>query len=439
MGASGLSATFTQAGEREAGVGCPWCASPVAAGDEVAVCQRCGTVHHRGCWELRGGCASYDCAPARRDASARAASEPALKITPDDLSRAAPLPSRPAVAANYVPATTPPPRGGTSGMAKAALVCAIAAIPLFGAVTGLIAVVLGCIALGAIHKHHQRGTGMAAAAVALGMVVAVGWIAFLTLMLTQPAYLTRVSDVQLDLPDLSTLEPRLAQAMRANVLIEVSHGFAGHGVGSGVILQVREGEALLVTSRHVVDPNYGPNDTAPAPDLSRLPEPQIKLVGQDATRGRVTWVAPGGLDLALVAVPCFSAEAAAARWAANRAPRIGDAVFAVGNPRALGWTFTQGSISAFRLWRVGGRDVRMIQTHAAINPGNSGGGLYDSEGYLLGINTMTADKRESEGLSFAIALSELIELKPSALAVPPAAPPAPPATVEAEAPAEAAP
>ena len=59
--------------------------------------------------------------------------------------------------------------------------------------------------------------------------------------------------------------------------------------------------------------------------------------------------------------------------------------------------------------------MRVIQTQAAINPGNSGGGLYDQDGYLIGINTWTADKSVSEGIGFAIALDELLELAPPQL------------------------
>jgi serine protease Do len=61
---------------------------------------------------------------------------------------------------------------------------------------------------------------------------------------------------------------------------------------------------------------------------------------------------------------------------------------------------------------VGGEELRIVQTNTAINPGNSGGGLYDKEGYLLGINTLTADKSIAEGLSFAIALDTLLKHAP---------------------------
>ncbi len=92
--------------------------------------------------------------------------------------------------------------------------------------------------------------------------------------------------------------------------------------------------------------------------------------------------------------------------------KVGASVFAIGNPHNLGWSHTQGVISQLRTQHIDSRQVRVIQTQAAINPGNSGGGLYDQEGYLLGINSWTADKSVSEGLGFAIALDSLLELAP---------------------------
>ena len=98
--------------------------------------------------------------------------------------------------------------------------------------------------------------------------------------------------------------------------------------------------------------------------------------------------------------------------------KVGQTVFAIGNPHQLGWTQTQGVISQFRIRPIDDRRIRVIQTQAAINQGNSGGGLYDQEGYCLGINTWTADKRTTEGIGFAIALDTLFDLSPAPLEVP---------------------
>ena len=76
--------------------------------------------------------------------------------------------------------------------------------------------------------------------------------------------------------------------------------------------------------------------------------------------------------------------------------RIGELVFALGNPLAVGITVTQGIISAksrtIDLLEPYGGYEDFIQTDAAINPDNSGGALIDLAGCLVGINTaMTGD------------------------------------------------
>ncbi|SFB63992.1 Trypsin-like peptidase domain-containing protein [Azotobacter beijerinckii] len=70
--------------------------------------------------------------------------------------------------------------------------------------------------------------------------------------------------------------------------------------------------------------------------------------------------------------------------------KVGQKVFAIGNPFGLDWTLTTGIVSALdrTLSGEGGPAIdHLIQTDAAINPGNSGGPLLDSAGRLIGINT----------------------------------------------------
>jgi serine protease Do len=107
-----------------------------------------------------------------------------------------------------------------------------------------------------------------------------------------------------------------------------------------------------------------------------------------------------------------------AHWDRAVVPHIGDPVFAVGNPHGLGWTHTAGDISQVRRRTQDGYQFRVLQTTAAINPGSSGGGLYDAEGRLIGINTLTGDKRFAEGLGFSIALPTLLDLVPDAFGLP---------------------
>jgi S1-C subfamily serine protease len=412
----------------------------VAVGDPVVVCQACGTVHHQSCWQTRDGCGSYHCAPARRpELAASSRSEPVLLITAAEIDRAIPmgaggLPHRGGAVTlgpdgrprGPVP-SSPGGRGTnrvkTSRLAIASLVCAIAGIPLFGLVTGLVAVLLAVLALGAIHSGSRRGIGLAVPGLLLGLLDVAGW-AFLVSVIPWHALSpdAMFSDPPPDLATLQEMDPPLQRAMRANVLIRRQHGlalFGGKAIGSGVILRVEGGDALIVTNRHVVDPKFPSDNDNSAGHLTRLGRLTVRILGQPDTDGHVIWMAPGQIDLALVRVPCSATSMGqAASWEKGRTMRVGEPVFAVGNPHDLGWSHTQGVISAFRNRPSDSRRIRVIQTQAAINPGNSGGGLYDQEGYCLGINTWTADKSISEGIGFAIALDTLFDLAPPPLAVP---------------------
>ncbi|MEZ5786795.1 MAG: Do family serine endopeptidase [Xanthobacteraceae bacterium] len=88
---------------------------------------------------------------------------------------------------------------------------------------------------------------------------------------------------------------------------------------------------------------------------------------------------------------------------ADRAPRIGDWVLAVGNPFGLGGTVTAGIVSAR------GRDIGagpyddFIQIDAPVNKGNSGGPTFDADGNVIGVNTaIFSPSGGSVGIAFAI-------------------------------------
>ncbi len=90
---------------------------------------------------------------------------------------------------------------------------------------------------------------------------------------------------------------------------------------------------------------------------------------------------------------------------------VGEWVMALGNPFGLENSVTTGIVSAIqRSSTMSNQDgtgmviyPNMIQTDAAINPGNSGGALVDSEGKLIGINTMISSySGSSSGVGFAI-------------------------------------
>ena len=97
--------------------------------------------------------------------------------------------------------------------------------------------------------------------------------------------------------------------------------------------------------------------------------------------------------------------------------RIGQSVFAIGNPFGLQRTLTQGIVSALdrELPTTGFREVAgVIQTDAAINPGNSGGPLLDSAGRLVGVNSaIRSASGSSAGVGFAIPVDLVNRIVPS--------------------------
>jgi S1-C subfamily serine protease len=77
---------------------------------------------------------------------------------------------------------------------------------------------------------------------------------------------------------------------------------------------------------------------------------------------------------------------------------IGERVFAIGSPRALERTLSDGIISGLRHDKTRGD---LVQTSAAISPGSSGGGLFDDRGNLVGITSFHVNG--AQNLDFAIA------------------------------------
>ncbi len=101
--------------------------------------------------------------------------------------------------------------------------------------------------------------------------------------------------------------------------------------------------------------------------------------------------------------------------------KVGQKVFAIGNPFGLDWTLTTGIVSALDrtlAGQQGGPVIQnLIQTDAAINPGNSGGPLLDSAGRLIGINTaIYSPSGASAGIGFAVPVDTVRRVVPQIVA-----------------------
>jgi len=96
--------------------------------------------------------------------------------------------------------------------------------------------------------------------------------------------------------------------------------------------------------------------------------------------------------------------------------KVGQKVFAIGNPFGLDWTLTTGIVSALdrSLQGDAGTTIdHLIQTDAAINPGNSGGPLLDSAGRLIGITTaIFSPSGTSAGIGFAVPVDTVNRVVP---------------------------
>lgn len=404
------------AGLREAGVSCPSCTDRIVHGQETITCDDCGSVHHATCWKQVDGCAQFDCASAVvLSADHRHAT---IHITASDLKTARPLPvSRPPSMGPRIaiPVGPDPESLRWNQLAVASFITALISFPLFGIVTGLLAVAIGAASLVTRNAFRRKGLPFAAMGIMLGIVSFVGWTVYLASTGDPSRVAIALDDFEPDPEALNGLPPTINRAMKANVLIQTG-GMFQSGIGSGVILRIKDGTALIVTNRHVIDSRFADGDTGNV--LADIAEVVVKAIGQPGAKGNAVWLAPEGIDLALITMPVTSQEIMSAAWDVTPQIQVGDAVFAVGNPHGLGWTHTSGDVSQMRRQRKQKTDYGVIQTSAAINPGNSGGGLYDSDGHLIGINTWTQDKRFAEGLGFAIVFQTLYQLLDGELDLP---------------------
>jgi S1-C subfamily serine protease len=132
---------------------------------------------------------------------------------------------------------------------------------------------------------------------------------------------------------------------------------------------------------------------------------KVTLADQSTWDARPIGVAPEK-DLAVLKIDAPAGKLPPLPLGSSETLRVGQSVFAIGNPFGLDQSLTTGVVSALgrEIQSVGGAPIRdVIQTDTAINPGNSGGPLLDSSGRLVGVNTaIYSPSGASSGVGFAI-------------------------------------
>ena len=172
------------------------------------------------------------------------------------------------------------------------------------------------------------------------------------------------------------------------------------GTGSGFVW---DEQGHIVTNMHVIE--GAQEATVKLADGRDYP---ASLVGVSPSHDiAVLRISPAGKPLVPVAI------------GTSDDLRVGQKVFAIGNPFGLDWTLTTGIVSALDRSLDNDRGVirHLIQTDAAINPGNSGGPLLDSAGRLIGVNTaIYSPSGASAGVGFAVPVDTVNRVVPQVIA-----------------------
>ena len=160
------------------------------------------------------------------------------------------------------------------------------------------------------------------------------------------------------------------------------------GQGSGVII---DKDGLVLTNAHVVE---------------RVDNVSVTLADGTNREGQVLGT-DSITDLALVKID-NQQDSSYAPLGDSEELEVGDWAIALGTPYGLEKTVTLGIVSSLHrdINALGFSDKRLdlIQTDAAINPGNSGGPLINSNGQVIGINTLVRSG-PGAGLGFAIPIN----------------------------------
>ncbi|MCP3852960.1 MAG: trypsin-like serine protease [Gammaproteobacteria bacterium] len=169
------------------------------------------------------------------------------------------------------------------------------------------------------------------------------------------------------------------------------------GTGSGFVWDTH---GHIITNYHVI---------------KNASEIHVRLSDQSTYKALFVGASPAH-DLAVLRIPVPMNTYPPLPIGSSHDLKVGQSMYAIGNPFGLDHTLTTGVISALSrsLKTEDGTNIKdLIQTDAAINPGNSGGPLLDSAGRLVGINTaIYSPSGAYAGIGFAVPVDTVNRVVP---------------------------
>ena len=174
----------------------------------------------------------------------------------------------------------------------------------------------------------------------------------------------------------------------------------GQGAGSGIIFSQQDNLLYIMTNYHVIQDSTSINIT-----FSDNSTAEASVLGYDEAS-----------DVAVLTVDYSSLsqdtkdDIAVAVIGDSDNLKVGNGSIAIGNALGYGMSVTTGPISALdREVQMTDGSMTLIQTQAAINPGNSGGALLNTNGEVIGINTVKYSDTDVEGMGFAIPINDAMD------------------------------
>ena len=173
--------------------------------------------------------------------------------------------------------------------------------------------------------------------------------------------------------------------------------------GSGIIIS---DDGYILTNNHVVSSS----ESEAYYQVSEATKITVTLFNDDTQYEATIVGTDEETDLAVIKIDATGLTQA--EFADSDSIKVGEFAMAVGSPLGLQSTITCGVVSAVNreVTDTDGKTYTLIQTDAAINAGNSGGALVNSEGKVIGVNTLKLTGDDVEGMGFAIPINSTTDI-----------------------------